>query len=100
MKNKTKKNNFWQNLANKHLVGRTIVKAEWLKPSEAERLMGWDYQPLELFLDNGTILTPSMDDEGNYAGALFTNIKYPYSTKKGEQKMGEVIYPVFREKQV
>ena len=86
-----RKNTFWQDLANKHLVGRTIVKAEWLKPSEAKRLMGWDYQPLELFLDNGTILTPSMDDEGNNAGALFTNIK-----NKG--MIGEVGFPVFRER--
>ena len=53
--------------------------------------MGWDYQPLELFLDNGTILTPSMDDEGNNAGALFTNIK-----NKG--MIGEVGFPVFRER--
>ena len=85
------KNNYWQNLANKHLVGRTIVKAEWLSPSESHRLMGWDYQPLELFLDNGTILTPSQDDEGNNAGALFTNIKH-------KKMVGEVIYPVFRER--
>jgi hypothetical protein len=85
------KNNYWQNLANKHLVGRTIVKAEWLSPSESHRLMGWDYQPLELFLDNGTILTPSQDDEGNNAGALFTNIKH-------KKMVGEVVYPVFRER--
>jgi len=69
------KDKYWQDLANEHLVGRTIVKAEWLKPSEAKRIMGWDQQPLELHLDNGTILTPSRDDEGNDAGALFTNIK-------------------------
>ena len=85
------KNNYWQNLANKHLVGRTIVKAEWLSPSESHRLMGWDYQPLELFLDNGTILTPSQDDEGNNAGALFTNIKH-------KKMVGEIVYPVFRER--
>ena len=85
------KNKYWQDLANKHLVGRTIVKAEWLSPSESHRLMGWDYQPIELHLDNGTILTPSSDDEGNDAGALFTNIK-----NKG--MIGEVIYPVFRQK--
>ena len=91
MKTKSEKDKFWQDLANKHLVGRTIVKAEWLSPSESHRLMGWDYQPLELFLDNGTILTPSMDDEGNNAGALFTNIK-----NKG--MIGEVSFPVFRER--
>tara|TARA_R100000700_G_scaffold40743_2_gene57443 strand:+ start:869 stop:1162 length:294 start_codon:yes stop_codon:yes gene_type:complete len=93
------KDKYWQDLANKHLVGRTIVKAEWLSPSESQELMGWDYQPLELFLDNGTILTPMADDEGNNAGAILTNVKVPYKTKKGEQKMGEVIYPVFRGKE-
>ncbi len=89
---KQDKNKYWQDLANKHLVGRTIIKAEWLKPSEARRLMGWDYQPLELFLDNGTILTPSMDDEGNNAGALFTNIK-------NKKMLGEVGFPVFRDQE-
>ena len=54
--------------------------------------MGWDYQPLELFLDNGTILTPSMDDEGNNAGALFTNIK-------NKKMLGEVGFPVFRDQE-
>ena len=93
---KQDKNKYWQDLANKHLVGRTIIKAEWLKPSEARRLMGWDYQPLELFLDNGTILTPSMDDEGNNAGALFTNIKQQYKKKDGTSDIGEVGFPVFR----
>ena len=37
--------------------------------------MGWDYQPCELHLNDGTIITPSADDEGNNAGALFTNIQ-------------------------
>ena len=90
------KNNYWQDLVDKHLVGRTIVKAEWLKPSEAKRLLGWDCQPIELFLDNGTILTPSMDDEGNNAGALFTNIKSPYKKKDGTTGMVDVGFPVFR----
>jgi hypothetical protein len=37
--------------------------------------LGWTNQPCEIYLDNGTILTPSADDEGNDAGAIFTNIK-------------------------
>ena len=69
------KNKYWHDLVNKHLVGRTIIKAQWLIPDEAHRLLMWDYQPLELFLDNGTIITPSCDDEGNNAGALFTTVK-------------------------
>ena len=88
---KTEKDKYWQDLANEHLVGRTIVKAQWLIPKEAKRLFGWDYQPIELFLDNGTILTPSQDDEGNNAGALFTNIKH-------KKIIGEVGFPVFRER--
>ncbi len=72
MKNKNK---YWQDLVNKHLVGKYITKVQWLSPSESNRLMGWDYQPCELHLNDGTIITPSADDEGNNAGALFTNIQ-------------------------
>lgn len=84
------KDSYWKDLVNNHLIGKTIVKAQWLNPKEAKRLFGWDCQPIELFLDNGTILTPSKDDEGNDAGALFTNIKH--------KQMGEITYPVFRER--
>lgn len=60
---------------NKRLVGRKIKKVKWLSPDESYEYFGWDYQPLEIHLDDGTILTPSADDEGNNAGAIFTNIK-------------------------
>ena len=69
------KDKYWQNLVNKHLVGRKIVKVEWLSPKETDRLFGWRFQPCELHLDNGTVLTPSADDEGNNGGAIHTNIK-------------------------
>jgi hypothetical protein len=69
------KDNYWQKLVNKHLVGRKIVEVKWLSPSESHRLFAWDMQPCEIHLDNGTVLTPSMDDEGNDAGAIFTNLK-------------------------
>ena len=65
----------WNKLVNKYLVGRQIVKVKWLSPKESEKLMGWSQQPCEIYLDNGTVLTPSSDDEGNEAGAIFTNIK-------------------------
>ena len=65
----------WNELVKKHLVGRKIVNVKWLSPKESERLLGWDQQPCEIFLDDGTIITPSSDDEGNEAGALITNIK-------------------------
>lgn len=69
------KKNYWQDLVNKHLLERTIIKVKWLSPKESEKLLGWNDQPCEIFLDNGTILTPSADDEGNNAGAIFTNIE-------------------------
>ena len=72
---KKKQNNYWQDLVNKHLVGKYIVRVQWLSPSESHKLMGWDSQPCELHLNDGTIITPSADDEGNEAGAFFTNIQ-------------------------
>jgi len=68
-------NNNWEKLVSKHLVGRKIVKIKWLSAKETQRLMGWSQQPCEIYLDNGTILTPSSDDEGNESGAILTNIK-------------------------
>tara|TARA_R110000822_G_scaffold300433_1_gene423810 strand:- start:49 stop:285 length:237 start_codon:yes stop_codon:yes gene_type:complete len=65
----------WNELVNKYLVGRQIVKVKWLSPKESEKLMGWSQQPCQIYLDNGTVLTPSADDEGNEGGAIFTNIK-------------------------
>ena len=51
------------------------VKVKWLSPEKSEEYFGWDAQPCEIHLDNGTILSPSQDDEGNDAGAIFTNLK-------------------------
>ena len=67
--------NEWHKVASKHLVGRTIKKVKWLDADSTYKLFGWDHQPCEIHLDDGTILTPSADDEGNNAGAIFTNIK-------------------------
>ena len=69
------KNKYWQDLVNKHLVGKYITKVQWLNPKDSKKLLGWDYQPCEIHLNDGTIITPSADDEGNNAGAIFTNIK-------------------------
>jgi len=65
----------WNKEASKRLVGRTIKKVKWLDADNTYKLFGWDHQPCEIHLDDGTILTPSADDEGNNAGAIFTNIK-------------------------
>ena len=67
-------NNKWEKLVSKYLVGRQIVKVKWLSAKETEEIYGWDQQPCEIYLDNGTISTPRSDDEGNESGAIGTNI--------------------------
>jgi len=60
----------WTKYANEHLAGRTIVKARYMTSEELE-LIGWYRRCIVLELDNGTLIYPSRDDEGNGAGALF-----------------------------
>jgi hypothetical protein len=64
----------WSDKAAKALVGKTIVKAEYLSKDEAWHAMGWHSRCIVLILNDGTALFPSADDEGNEAGALFTTI--------------------------
>lgn len=52
------------------LVGRTIVGVRYLDVGEISRL-GITHQPVCLQLDDGALLWPMADDEGNDAGALF-----------------------------
>lgn len=54
------------------LVGRRIAKIRWMTASELTSL-GWPTRDkvVVLQLDDGTIIIPSSDDEGNSSGALF-----------------------------
>lgn len=56
------------------LVGATIIKVRPLIPTEVENY-GWDSSygtvPFAIFLDNGKVLVPSSDEEGNDAGFVF-----------------------------
>jgi len=54
------------------LVGRKIVIARYMSESERES-MGWRNRPIVLQLDDGNMIYASSDDEGNGAGAMFTN---------------------------
>jgi hypothetical protein len=65
----------WNEEVSKRLVGKIITKVKWLDADNTYKLFGWTHQPCEIHLNDGTILTPSADDEGNGAGAIFTNIK-------------------------
>jgi hypothetical protein len=68
----TEKN--WIERSEKVLLGRRILKVRYMTQKEAEE-MGWDNRAIVIGLDNGTVIFPSMDDEGNNAGAIFTTDK-------------------------
>lgn len=53
----------------KLLKGRKIVDVRRLSKEEMERI-GWHSNPLVLMFDDGSILIPQSDDEGNDGGAM------------------------------
>lgn len=62
----------WAKVASDMLVGRKIVIARYMTEGERES-MGWSNRPIVLQLDDGNMIYASSDDEGNGAGAMFTN---------------------------
>ena len=67
MKNLTDK---WNKKANDLLLGKKIVKVEYMGTEEANNYM-WDKRPVTFMLDNGTRVMIQSDDEGNDGGALW-----------------------------
>ena len=59
----------WTEYAAKHLLGRKIARVEYMGDDEA-RDYDWSESPLVLTLDDGTVLIPMRDDEGNGAGSI------------------------------
>lgn len=53
----------------RQLIGRTIIAVRYMTPEE-QKLLGWHRSPVVLVLNDGTLLYPQADDEGNNAGAL------------------------------
>jgi hypothetical protein len=75
----------WVKLAEEKLVGRRIVAVRYMTAEEQNDL-GWPSRPIVLGLDNGSLIYPQSDDEGNDGGALF-----------GQDKDGkELGFPVLR----
>lgn len=75
----------WTEKASAILVGRTIKAVRYTTQKECEGL-DWGASAIVLELDDGTLLFPSSDDEGNSAGALF-----------GQGADGsELLFPVIR----
>jgi hypothetical protein len=62
---------FWIDVAKKQLLNRKIVDVRYLTIEEMENL-GWYERSVVMILDDGNMIYPSQDDEGNGAGALFT----------------------------
>ena len=62
---------FWIDEAKKQLLNRKIVDVRYLTIEEMENL-GWYERSVVMVLDDGNMIYPSQDDEGNGAGALFT----------------------------
>ena len=61
----------WTVQAASVLEGRTIKKVRYLDEDELRSLY-WGSTAIVLELDDGTLVFPSRDDEGNEAGALYT----------------------------
>ena len=59
----------WNKEAEKMLLGKKIVKVEYMSVKESEHMM-WSYQPVCFLLDDGNWIFPMTDDEGNDAGTL------------------------------
>tara|TARA_R100001082_G_scaffold105456_1_gene77549 strand:+ start:681 stop:968 length:288 start_codon:yes stop_codon:yes gene_type:complete len=59
----------WIETASKLLLGRKIVKVDYIPVKETDEMM-WQHQPVCFLLDNGDWVYPMADDEGNDAGAL------------------------------
>lgn len=59
----------WNKVAEKMLLGRQIVRVEYMGKKECERYM-WYNRPITFILDNGTRVIAMKDDEGNDGGVL------------------------------
>ncbi len=64
----------WTKIAKKQLEGKKIIKVRYISLEEMKEF-GWDNRSVVMELDDGNLITPSRDDEGNGAGALFTTDK-------------------------
>ena len=64
----------WNKTANKLLLGKKIIKVEYMDSEEADKSM-WYSRPVRIILDDGTNILPMSDDEGNDGGALWLGIK-------------------------
>lgn len=60
----------WTKKAEKLVLNKKIVSVRYLTARE-EEMLGWNSRCIVMQLDNGILIYPSKDNEGNDAGALF-----------------------------
>ena len=60
---------YWTDYVSDKLIGRKIVKVEYMCSREAEESM-WYNRPVCILLDDGNWIYPMRDDEGNDGGAM------------------------------
>tara|TARA_R100001463_G_scaffold102573_1_gene156997 strand:- start:344 stop:619 length:276 start_codon:yes stop_codon:yes gene_type:complete len=60
---------YWTKIAENVLLGRRILKVEYMKDKECNDYM-WYKKPITFILDNGTRVIAMQDDEGNDGGVL------------------------------
>lgn len=70
LSNPVQREAYWNEHARINLLGKKIVGVRYITQEEANNL-GWNSRSLAIQLNDGTLIYPSMDDEGNNAGALF-----------------------------
>jgi len=83
--NYTKK---WTKVASDLLLGRKIVKVEYLSSKECDEDFGWYKRPITFTLDDGKIVVAQMDDEGNDGGVLL--IETPNETVTNDSFPGQL----------
>lgn len=76
MSDKTTKNykKIWSLDATKKLKGLFVTQVRWMTDKEVKEF-DWHRSAPVIEFNNGVKIIASMDDEGNDAGALFTNHK-------------------------
>jgi hypothetical protein len=62
-------NKYWTKIAQNVLLGRQILKVEYMQDKECNDYM-WYKKPITFILDNGTRVIAMQDDEGNDGGVL------------------------------
>lgn len=60
----------WAKTGQDALIGKKIIAVRYLTEEEQSDLM-WHSKCVVITLDDGTLIFPSQDDEGNDAGALY-----------------------------